>query len=815
MSTSSGSESVASESLRSALGAAPMEELTPMTTPGLPEPTIPEKSRYKAPTVEPEPESAYEQNLKGLGDQGTSNDTLHEDSDSKSGSQTELPDPSTSTIKPRILEEDDELWKGREEEGNKIRAYISHLESKASQLEYELEGDYIPAVSCPTTTENANKTNGWILECERKRIVQDQTGLDGLPQKDVGEVEEQRQRAQPTDGPILTRTRLFNHQYQLTSTKIVIRSPFVIEALRQALPAEGGSQFAELYLDPVTLEEPYMPLFHHWKEISQTADTLEGEAKEHLSFLQSTLRSECQAISNIAEQLLQGRISSIPFRALWLLYRPGTTVYHYKSGHLRAYLVKSVSGLTTLPSGSFLPLSLELCNPTADATGSDFVEAISSASISVYTGDKKFEELDYVPAGYLANEDQQHKYLVQRGKTYEELMRGSTIMEYRVNNACDDDTSRVVIDISMDPTRETVGQSDARHDPFIADPLYNPFPSARPVLGCSCSTCTNSRKKASAALPQGDTAVPGWKSVDKHLLLPPDISAFSLVKKTWDTLAIEHLRDPRFDVDMMATKLVIPADHRDIVTSLVNSYTEGDLKFSDFVKGKGRGLVILLHGSPGTGKTLTAECVAEQAKKPLYAITCGDLGVDSLRLETELRKIFERASKWGAVLLLDEADVFLQERDIRNLERNALVSVFLRELEYFDGILFLTTNRPGQLDEAFQSRIHITLAMPSLDAKAQLKVWQTFLREEIKSQTELVSFLKEIKKATAENALNGRQIRNCVRSARALAARGNQKLSVDHIRRVIDLTKKFSEYMKDLHGSTTDERQMWMGSRGK
>ena len=199
----------------------------------------------------------------------------------------------------------------------------------------------------------------------------------------------------------------------------------------------------------------------------------------------------------------------------------------------------------------------------------------------------------------------------------------------------------------------------------------------------------------------------------------------------------------------------------------------------------------------------------------MYAITCGDLGVDALRLETELRKVFERASKWGAVLLLDEADVFLQERDIRNLERNALVSVFLRELEYFDGILFLTTNRPGQLDEAFQSRIHITLPMPSLDARAQLKVWRTFLREELENQDELLFFLKEIKKATLDNPLNGRQIRNCVRSAKALAARGDQKLSIDHIRRVIDLTKKFSEYMKDLHGSTTDERQMILGLRGK
>lgn len=52
------------------------------------------------------------------------------------------------------------------------------------------------------------------------------------------------------------------------------------------------------------------------------------------------------------------------------------------------------------------------------------------------------------------------------------------------------------------------------------------------------------------------------------------------------------------------------------------------------------------------------------------------------------------AHGWGAVLLLDEADVYLERRSINDLMRNSLVSIFLRLLEYFQGILFLTTNRP-------------------------------------------------------------------------------------------------------------------------
>lgn len=110
---------------------------------------------------------------------------------------------------------------------------------------------------------------------------------------------------------------------------------------------------------------------------------------------------------------------------------------------------------------------------------------------------------------------------------------------------------------------------------------------------------------------------------------------------------------------------------------MVSSYVGKTAKLDDLVAGKGAGLVALLHGSPGSGKTLTAECVAESFEKPLYQVTCGDVGTDPECLEERLEEIFDYAVTWGAVLLLDEADIFLQDRDYANLERNALVSIFL------------------------------------------------------------------------------------------------------------------------------------------
>jgi hypothetical protein len=69
------------------------------------------------------------------------------------------------------------------------------------------------------------------------------------------------------------------------------------------------------------------------------------------------------------------------------------------------------------------------------------------------------------------------------------------------------------------------------------------------------------------------------------------------------------------------------------------------------------------------------------------------LPIEAAKLEGQLSRIFKTASHWNAILLLDEADVFLEQRSPDNLTRNGLVSVFLRKLEYYEGIMFLMTNR--------------------------------------------------------------------------------------------------------------------------
>lgn len=270
--------------------------------------------------------------------------------------------------------------------------------------------------------------------------------------------------------------------------------------------------------------------------------------------------------------------------------------------------------------------------------------------------------------------------------------------------------------------------------------------------------------------------------------------------------------------------LVISDEYKRTVKALVKNHALGlgNSHQIDLVRGKGKGLVILLHGVPRVGKTSTAECVAMYTGRPLFPITCGDIGQTAQDVEKYLESVFFLARKWGCVLLLDEADVFLAKRDPTSVERNALVSVFLRTLEYYSGILFLTTNRVGAFDEAFISRIHMSLYYADLTQESALGIWDMNLGRLKKSGRNI--FVKdELIKSFAKShwreggRWNGRQIRNAFQTAIALAEydfhencemceKTGDKLPVmpalrpEHFKAVVQTSAEFDNYLSDVHG---------------
>jgi len=248
------------------------------------------------------------------------------------------------------------------------------------------------------------------------------------------------------------------------------------------------------------------------------------------------------------------------------------------------------------------------------------------------------------------------------------------------------------------------------------------------------------------------------------------------------------------------SRLVLPVDRKELIKALIQNQTA---TFTDVISGKGGGCIILLHGQPGVGKTLTAEAIAELLHRPLYSVSVGELGTDAQQLENNLRQILEVGSAWNAVILLDEADIFLEKRTTNGIVRNAMVGVFLRLLEYHQGVLFLTTNKVKSFDKAFHSRISIALHYEELDFTAKAQVWENFLimAKEVKNSN--VGMLsKEELSELAKHKLNGRQIKTIVRISQSLAAAAEEPLTLKHLTKTIGLVEQFN---RDVQAFTEDE----------
>lgn len=137
--------------------------------------------------------------------------------------------------------------------------------------------------------------------------------------------------------------------------------------------------------------------------------------------------------------------------------------------------------------------------------------------------------------------------------------------------------------------------------------------------------------------------------------------------------SVEKVQPVVWNADAFSN-LVLPDDRKELLQSLVEAH-HMELGFDDFIKGKGHGLVVNLFGPPGVGKTFSAEATSEHVKRPLYVVGGGDLGTSASSLDMELEKIFDVATAWKAIVLIDEADVFLERRCLHDLERNAMVAV--------------------------------------------------------------------------------------------------------------------------------------------
>ncbi|KAH9227453.1 hypothetical protein K456DRAFT_1775146, partial [Colletotrichum gloeosporioides 23] len=290
------------------------------------------------------------------------------------------------------------------------------------------------------------------------------------------------------------------------------------------------------------------------------------------------------------------------------------------------------------------------------------------------------------------------------------------------------------------------------------------------------------------------------------MCLPIKLPGFDMEKKEWVDLEVDFMtavtwNSRAFDL------LVLDAQTKELIQAVVSNKLKSE-ENTDIVHGKGNGLYVLLHGPPGTGKTLTAESVAEVAQKPLYRITGGDMGIRAEDIERNLERVLTLGTAWDCVVLLDEADIFLEKRTTESLKRNALISVFLRILEYYNGILFLTSNRVESFDEAFRSRIQIVIRYDTLSKRSRLQIWKNFLKlleakahrgraldHEPPYPIDLEDVQMKIHEL-AEEDMNGRQIRNAFSTALQLAAFRMKPVTSDDLMLAVRMTCYFNRQQR-------------------
>lgn len=269
-----------------------------------------------------------------------------------------------------------------------------------------------------------------------------------------------------------------------------------------------------------------------------------------------------------------------------------------------------------------------------------------------------------------------------------------------------------------------------------------------------------------------------------HLLCRPLVRGYSLKNKEWVDLNIDYIVPITWNINAF-DRLVLPSNEKEILLAISSSQIQNGGEITDVMQGKGKGVNLLLTGPPGVGKTLTAEALSEELRLPLYSISAGDLGSDAYTIERRLTAAMQLVAHWKAVLLLDESDIFLEARTTNDIKRNGIVCVFLRCLEYYEGIVFLTTNRPTNIDPAFRSRIHLMLQYPALDQPKRRQIWCNLLDQMAPSHSLSTDDIQDL----SEQDLSGRKIKNTLKMSQLMALQKNEPLT----RKVVDMVMEIEQ----------------------
>ncbi|KAI0183075.1 ATPase [Xylaria flabelliformis] len=630
------------------------------------------------------------------------------------------------------------------------------------------------------------------------------------------------------------------------STTMVINSRHLINALAAVVSYYPGKCFMG---DEVKIEAPYSILVHHRAALAQyktsQPETHDEEyadtTSKHIDLLLGFLEQTYGQLIRDEDERNNRKTPTATFDWLWLVLQPGEVIYARYDNIWSPFAISRVFKKPTNKTDVEGPFTVDCWNYTY--SDGQLRREMHTFDINPFSGEEAIQNLPVIPARFFTGTDKDMSpsevtaKQIQLGKLVWELYKKPSYKTYdgdlvtkshhAINNyrTCPMGhmSGRVIVDgegfeqnWQQCPMKNRRRYDDIDiHPPRGAQTPFDQLPYF--ASRCGCSACSKGERSGELSR----YAV--FQDLDPRHDNPPEddlyfhivskvVAGFLLGERRWGHFHAEKLCDVKFDREAFKY-LVLDDDIKTTVKSLIGKFASvgGHLSAwpSDFVKNKGQGRIFLLHGSPGVGKTCTAECVAELTHRPLLSLTSGDLSTDADQVEQNLEYFLALGERFGAIVLLDEADVYLESRRDRDIERNGLVSVFLRALEYYRGVLFLTTNRVQTFDNAFTSRIHVALHYGALTDTDRERIWTNGferLERESNGRVRAAVTAREYAWGSADVRslrLNGREIRNALQTAVALAETEALEDEADvvmvtdkHLRSVVRMSRGFKNFMQ-------------------
>jgi ATPases of the AAA+ class len=463
---------------------------------------------------------------------------------------------------------------------------------------------------------------------------------------------------------LVRKKKCYDGRRSLSIHSIIVQSERLKEFLKRALDNYPG---VTTTLQRLEITSPFRPFVHRWEEITKLRDEEQDPTtKAHVDMFYRIMDEELRDVVDRKNDLVAKGV--ITHDLVWTILEPQDVVLSSIDGTLHAYLLTKASSDDETSRNDYLEMEYVGFN------GSNFGYRYTRFMIPSFVGTVPITSLPYFPLRYHPEKDTIQELLIARGKKWE-AYKGYHFKAYEEDSTSTNSKGR---------------------DNNLRDIKYHA--KSRVIIDIEAyNLCGHT------ALVTVDRKIDGELNDSQRLIATPTLYGYSLNDKEWSTFCVDHVKDIEWD-EKAFESLVLPREKqgiKEVVLAVARAQSKNVDGFDDVVRGKGQGFIMQLSGPPGVGKTLTAESVAEVMRVPLYVMSAGDLGISARGFETKLKDILELIPKWGAVLLLDEADVFMEARDSTNLDRNELVSIFLRMLEYYE----VRSNAQGHQSQRMRGKI--------------------------------------------------------------------------------------------------------------